>query len=243
MIIMIFLTALAVLITNTLQLSYFIDTNHLAEKTDTILSFVLAGALVIIVFMGVSIPLILFIAKSISTPVEKMLDKTHYDALTGIYNRRYVDENLKNLINFMSRSDSKLTLLILDIDFFKSYNDTYGYNKGDTCLQIVAHALVRSVARTEDFVARYGSKEFVVVLPNTDENGAHTISQKLLAVIRECKIPHEKSSAANYVTVSIGATTGKADFSQNGDDYLNRASEMLHKSIENGYNQYTFAAL
>jgi len=239
-----FLAALAVLVTNTLLLSYFIDSNRLVQRADSFLIFVVIGLLVVIIFLGISIPFTLNIAKNISAPVEKMLSNANnFDALTGIYNRRYFDENLKNLINFMSRTGGKLTLMMIDIDFFKEYNDTYSYNKGDSCLKIVAKTLSKSVSRTEDFVARYGGKEFVVVLPNTDEKGAQIIAQKILSTIRECKIPHEKNEAASYVTISIGATTGKVDFSQSRDLYINQAGELLKKSIQNGHNRFTFESL
>ena len=240
---MVFLAALAVLVANTLHFSYIINSGHLAEKSDTLLLFFFTGFLVTVVFLGLSIPVILAVAKGVSAPVEKFLDKPNYDALTGIYNRRYVDENLKNLINFIARSGGKLSLLMIDIDFFRLFNDIYGYNKGDNCLKIVANALVKGASRAEDFAARYSGNEFIVVLPNTDENGAHVIAQKLLSTIRDCKIPHEKNEAAGFVTISIGAVTGKADHSQSTDAYINLANQMLNKSIQDGRNRYSFEAL
>jgi diguanylate cyclase (GGDEF)-like protein len=137
----------------------------------------------------------------------------------------------------------KLSLLMIEIDFFKNYNDTYGFNKGDDCLKIVANMLTRGVLRSDDFVARYGGKEFVVVLPSTDESGAHIVAEKLLSIIRNCKIPHEKSDVANHVTISIGVTTGKADFSQTTDEYINRAHKMLTKSMLDGHNRYSFESV
>jgi diguanylate cyclase (GGDEF)-like protein len=238
-----FLAALAVLIANTLHFSYIINSGRLAEKSDTLLLFFFTGFLVTVIFLGLSIPVILAVAKGVSAPIEKILDKTHYDTLTGIYNRRYVDENLQNLIDFIARSGGKLTLLMIEIDFFRLFNDTYGYNKGDNCLKIVANALAKGVSRAEDFVARYGGKEFIVVLPNADENGAHVVAQKLLSKIRECKIPHEKNEAADCVTISIGAVTGKADHSQSIDGYISLANEMLNKSIQNGRNRCSFETL
>jgi len=240
MIIMMFLAASAVLAANTLLLSYLIRTDHL---TIAVSYSLFIGFLVIIVFLGISVPIILIIAKNVSSPVEKMLDKTRYDALTGIFNRRYVDENLKSLINFMSRSGGKLTVLMIDIDFFKEYNNKYGYNAGDNCLKFIANILSKTVSRSEDFVARYGGKEFVVVLPNTDENGAQVIAQRSLAVIRDCKIPHEINNAANFVTISIGAVTGTPEFSQSPDEYIKRAGEMLKKSIQDGCNRYSFETI
>ena len=237
---MVFLAASALLTANALLLSYLIKTNHFHIAVSYSL---LIGFLVTFVFIGISVPFILIIAKNVSSPVEKMLDKSRYDSLTGIFNRRYVDENLKNLINFLSRSGGKLTVLMIDIDFFKEYNNKYGYNEGDNCLKFIANILSKGVSRAEDFVARYGGKEFVVVLPNTDENGAHIIAQKKLAIIKDCKIPHELNKSAGYVTISIGAVTGTPDFSQSPDEYINRANNMLKKSIQDGCNKYNFETI
>lgn len=243
MVIVAFLAAIVVLITDALLFSYFIDSNQVINKARVLLIFIFTGLLVTVVFLGISFPYTLFIAKNVSSLIEKTLDNTNIDALTGIYNRRYLDENLKPLIGFMSRSGGKLTLMMIGIDFFKKYNDTYGYSKGDTCLKIVAHTLSRSVTRAEDFVARYGGKDFAVVMPNTDENGAQLIAKKLLQAIQDCKIPHETSGAAACVTISAGVITGKADHSQSGDEYVSRAAELLNRSIQEGCNRYTSECL
>ena len=215
----------------------------LAYKTAALWSFFIAGFLVCLFLTGLSVPFIVVVAGRVSAPVEKLLDKEHYDALTGVYNRRYVDENLKNLINIMSRPGGMLSLLMIDIDFFQKYNDKYGYSKGDNCLKIVANALLKGVSRTEDFVARYGGDKFVVVLPNTGEEGARTITRKLLEFINECKIPYEEDGVSGYVTISAGLTTGKVSFSQSGDEYIRRAGEILNKSKQNGRNRYIFENL
>jgi len=171
----------------------------------------------------------------------EFLNMTIIDSLTGIYNRRFFDGNMKKLIKYLSRTeDSKLSLLMIDIDFFKKYNDKYGHDMGDSCLNQVAAVLSKNVTREEDFVARYGGEEFVVVLPNTDEKGALLIAERLLRVVRECNIPHEDSSVAPFVTVSIGGTTGIVKFSHNESDYVKYADSALYKSKQNGRNQYTF---
>jgi diguanylate cyclase (GGDEF)-like protein len=166
-----------------------------------------------------------------------------YDALTGIHNRRFFDESMKRVINSLSRSGSLLSLLMIDIDFFKRYNDTYGHVEGDKCLKIVAQTLSQSITRADDFVARYGGEEFVLVLPNTDEHGVRVIAEKLLENIRNCNIPHEQNDAANCLTISIGATTGKAEHTHSTDDFVRKADEMLYKSKHNGRNTYFFERL
>jgi diguanylate cyclase (GGDEF)-like protein len=175
--------------------------------------------------------------------LESEVEKVFYDPLTGIYNRRYFDENLSRLIKVLSRSEGTLSLMMIDIDFFKLYNDTYGHSEGDNCLKIVAKTLSKAIIRSDDFVARYGGEEFAAVLPNTDEKGARLIAGKLLEKIRNCKVQHEKSSVAGYVTISIGITTGTVNHKQSAEDYIKRADEMLYASKQSGRNKYSFATL
>ena len=170
-------------------------------------------------------------------------EKIYYDALTGIYNRRYFDENLARLLKSLSRTDSSLSMMMVDIDRFKQFNDTYGHEKGDTCLKIIAETLSKTIVRDTDFVARYGGEEFAVVLPYTDRNGACIIAEKLLENIKRCNILHENSDVEKFVTISIGVTTGKINYVQCSSDYIKRADEMLYISKQGGRNRYTFSYL
>ena len=170
-------------------------------------------------------------------------EQAYIDGLTNIHNRRYFDENLTRLIKTLSRSGGELSLMMMDIDHFKFYNDTYGHSEGDNCLRKIAQTLSASVTRKDDFIARYGGEEFAVVLPNTNEEGAKKIAEKLLESVRGCNIPHEKNAAAPYVTVSIGVTTGKAEHTQSNEAYIKKADEQLYISKQNGRNKYTFALL
>lgn len=169
-----------------------------------------------------------------------LLDKIHYDALTGIYNRRFIEENLNKIVKSASRVDGTISVMMIDVDFFKKYNDTYGHSMGDECLKLIAGALKKSITRDEDFVARYGGEEFAVVLPNSSEEGAHAIAARILENVRRCNIPHEKSVAAEYVTVSVGVTNGRVKKGQTGEDYLKQADEALYISKNSGRNKYTF---
>ncbi|MCL1958136.1 MAG: diguanylate cyclase [Spirochaetes bacterium] len=168
------------------------------------------------------------------------LHLTIIDQLTGIYNRRYLDGSLKKIINSHSRTGGNLSVLMIDIDYFKKYNDAYGHEAGDGCLRAVASALSQSVSRDEDFVARYGGEEFAVVLPNTDENGARLIAERMLEKIRECNIPHKASDIADYVTISIGGATDVINHLHHGSDYIKAADKALYESKKNGRNRYTF---
>ena len=172
--------------------------------------------------------------------LETEVGKIYYDALTGIYNRRFLDENLNHAIKNLSRSGSVLSLLMIDIDYFKNYNDTYGHNEGDNCLKTVAEILTNSVTRSEDFVVRYGGEEFAVVLPNTNAKGARVLADKLLNNIRDSNIPHANSAIADRVTVSIGVTTGIPFHGQDGEDFIKHADEMLYASKKAGRNRFTF---
>jgi len=170
----------------------------------------------------------------------ELQDKVYYDALTGIYNRRFLEENLQRMIRTYSRSNSFLSMLMIDIDFFKNYNDTYGHSKGDTCLKAVAEAIAGSLSRGNDYVARYGGEEFAVLLPDTDKNGARFVANKILNNIMALNIPHAKSETAGCITVSIGITTGIVEHTHKNEDYIKHADKALYQSKQNGRNRYTY---
>jgi len=178
--------------------------------------------------------------KSEVESLDDFLHLTIIDQLTGIYNRRYLDGSLTKIIKLHSRTDGSLSVLMIDIDHFKKYNDTYGHDAGDSCLRTVAGALSKCVIREEDFVARYGGEEFAVILPNTDEKGAQLIAERMLEKMRECNIPHKANDVAAYVTISIGGTTNIINYLQHGSDYIKAADKALYESKKNGRNRYTF---
>jgi len=165
-------------------------------------------------------------------------NKVHFDALTGIYNRRFMEDNFRRVIKFMSRNNGALSVMMLDIDFFKKYNDTYGHKMGDECLRAVAKALSET-ARVDDYVIRYGGEEFAVILPNTDEAGAGIIAARLLNSVSSIGIPHINSEIADYVTISIGATTIKVKNNHQFMDYIECADKALYVSKNTGRNKYT----
>jgi diguanylate cyclase (GGDEF)-like protein len=163
--------------------------------------------------------------------LESEVDKIYYDALTGIYNRRYFDKQLDMLIKILSRSPAgSLSLMMIDIDCFKPYNDTYGHSQGDEALRIVARTLKESVTRADDFVVRYGGEEFSVVLPNTDEAGARLVADLLLNNIRKHRLIHEATNVegVEYITISIGIATGDVHHTQTPEDYIKYADTMLY---------------
>ncbi|MCL2845613.1 MAG: GGDEF domain-containing protein [Chitinivibrionia bacterium] len=169
-----------------------------------------------------------------------LTDKVNVDVLTGLYNRRYMEERMRSLIGTLARANGGLlSVMMMDVDNFKKYNDTYGHAAGDVCLQSIADALMASVTRTDDFVARYGGEEFVVVLPNTDEGGARKIAEMILQNVMAKNILHEKNEAG-VATISIGITTARVEHTQSGQDYIKRADEALYISKDKGRNRYTY---
>jgi diguanylate cyclase (GGDEF)-like protein len=185
----------------------------------------------------------IFNAEKYARELKIEADKIYYDFLTGIYGRRFLDENLNRVIATLFRSGGALSVMMADIDHFKKYNDTYGHDDGDKCLKAVAETLAKSLSRIDDFVVRYGGEEFAIVLPNTDEPGARLVAGRLLENVRKLRIPHEKNDAANCVTISIGVATGNVTGSRGGGEYMKLADEMLYQSKNKGRNRYTLGGL
>jgi len=169
-----------------------------------------------------------------------LANKAHRDPLTDLYNRRFLEERFKKLIKDLSRSGSLLSVIMVDIDFFKKFNDTYGHNEGDYCLISIAQTLSECITRDSDFIARYGGEEFIIVLPNTDENGAQKVAKKILEKVIERGIPHEENKAAGCLTVSAGYTTIAVKHTHNSVDYIKCADEALYTSKRNGRNRFTY---
>ncbi len=160
------------------------------------------------------------------------------DGLTGIPNRRYFDEQLQREANRSLRQEKSLSVLMMDIDHFKDFNDHYGHGAGDQCLQKVAETLKTTLLRPADMIARYGGEEFVALLPGTDASGAREVAEKLRTAIAELAIPHEHSSASSVVTLSIGcATYSPQDPEEVLDGLLKSGDEALYSAKKTGRNR------
>lgn len=162
-----------------------------------------------------------------------------HDGLTGIANRRAFDDRLLDEWQRALRSESNLAILLIDVDFFKPFNDFYGHQVGDDCLQKIAQTLDKTVGRVGDFVARYGGEEFVIILPNADNEQAKDFAEKVRLSIANLKIPHEKSSVEKVVTLSIGVASvipGSLDFEE-ADILLRDADRALYQAKSSGRNR------
>ena len=157
------------------------------------------------------------------------------DGLTGIANRRTFDERLPIEWARASRARQPLALLILDVDFFKQYNDHYGHAMGDACLKMVANVL-REKRRAADLAARIGGEEFAVLLPNIDMEGAMSVAETIRARIEALRLPHTKSPLG-VVTASVGVAVAAADRTETVQALMATADKALYKAKTSGRNR------
>jgi diguanylate cyclase (GGDEF)-like protein len=159
------------------------------------------------------------------------------DGLTEVPNRRQFDTVFSAEWARASRTGQPLSVAILDVDFFKRYNDCYGHAMGDHALQAVARTLRKRVLRPADLVARYGGEEFVLVMPDTPLKGALELAEKLRIGVEGLGLPHKRSSAAVCLTVSIGVACTLPDGAPSAEDLLQRADERLYRAKKAGRNR------
>jgi diguanylate cyclase (GGDEF)-like protein len=162
------------------------------------------------------------------------------DALTGIANRRRFDEVLALEWSRASRTGQPLALAMLDIDWFKPYNDHYGHQAGDVCLQRVAHVISSSICRGADLVARYGGEEFVFITPATNAEAALSLAEKLCEEFRAIALPHDKSPYG-CVTVSIGVASMIPEADQNSNALIQAADQAMYRAKASGRNMAILA--
>ena len=164
-------------------------------------------------------------------------DLVTVDGLTSIPNRRRFDEYLVQEWNRALRDKTPISVIVIDIDFFKKFNDNYGHVSGDECLKQIAHSLAASLVRSIDLMARYGGEEFACILPKTDAAGLFMVGNQLRENINALRIPHEHSKVAPHVTISLGGATMIP--SQETLPYLlvGQADARLYKAKEGGRNR------
>ncbi len=202
--------------------------------------------------LGLELGAVDFISKPINPRVVRARVKTHLtlkaqadllrqwvymDGLTGVHNRRHFDERLASEWARAVRNGSELSVLLIDVDFFKLYNDHYGHQAGDDCLRRVAACLRHQIKRPGDLVARYGGEEFACLLPETPLDGARTFAEHLRDSIRALGVAHARSSVAEVVTVSVGVCTKPFDAVASAAALLREADAQLYIAKSRGRHQ------
>lgn len=174
----------------------------------------------------------------------KLENLSNRDQLTELYNRRYYFDQLDTEIKRAMRDEKPLTVMMIDIDFFKPYNDNYGHLAGDVCLQGVAKALQKHFYRSGELLARFGGEEFIVLIHNTDAENSLKIANKCVKTVSNLAIPHDYSGCAKHITISIGLSTQIPVYHQGSSgwiDYrqqlINQADEALYLAKSNGRNR------
>ncbi|MEQ9330146.1 PleD family two-component system response regulator [Thalassobaculum sp.] len=193
-----------------------------------------------------------YVAKPISAPITRARVRTHMelkrhrdhlaelaylDGLTGVANRRRFDEYAELEWRRARRHGRPVSVLMVDVDQFKHFNDHYGHQAGDACLQKVAAVLGGLVNRPADLLARYGGEEFVCVLPETPAEGARVLAERMRAAVEGLGIAHDGAGAAGCVTISIGVATAVVDASSTLEDTLARADAQLYRAKSAGRNR------
>ena len=168
---------------------------------------------------------------------------SYLDGLTSVANRRYFDEQISKEWKNKKRHNTPLSLILIDIDFFKAYNDKYGHLAGDDCLRKVAQNLKSTISRPNDFVARYGGEEFAVILPETDMKGAKKVAEDLRLNIELMKVKHA-SGISKLLTVSIGLASYGADLHPNNiEEMIEAADKALYQAKKDGKNRVNIAEI
>ncbi len=163
------------------------------------------------------------------------------DALTGIPNRRAFMERIPMEFKRRTRGNKPLSIIMADIDHFKTFNDTYGHAAGDACLRTVAQVIKDTIKRPADFCARYGGEEFVVLLPDTTQEAAVLVAERIRTIVESMKIPNEKTRPFSIVTISLGVATASGNVTDSYEKALQQSDKALYIAKEKGRNRVEVA--
>ena len=180
---------------------------------------------------------LLDVTKKLAQEKEKIKLIANQDGLTGIANRRFLDQVLGQEFRRHQRSQNSLSIIMIDIDFFKSYNDFFGHLSGDDVLRLCAEEMSKLICRAGDLVARYGGEEFCVVLPNTDLNGAKSFAETLRTGIEGLAIKRNDLENWKYLTISLGVSSLNPDQNDTVKKLLNAADQALYQAKQSGRNR------
>lgn len=170
---------------------------------------------------------------------QNLLELSERDSLTKLFNRRTFDERAESAWKQAARNNEALAILIMDIDHFKLYNDTYGHMAGDACITRVAQAIQDSLSRPGDIVARYGGEEFIALLSDTQEDGAYHVAERIRRRVEALGIRHRESPTATHVTISVGGAVINHTAGTELGDQINAADRALYASKQAGRNRVT----
>ncbi|EGR9023051.1 diguanylate cyclase [Vibrio parahaemolyticus] len=168
-----------------------------------------------------------------------LTQQANEDGLTKLFNRRYIDQKLDSMVAWHGRHHMPMAMILLDVDFFKPFNDNYGHIEGDRCLQAIANQLKATFCRSGEYVGRYGGEEFVVLLSSTDAPTAEREAERIQEAMYFLDYQHEFSSVANRVTVSQGVFVFQPTGKENQADLYATADRALYTSKSLGRNTYT----
>lgn len=201
---------------------------------------------------GLEIGAIDYVTKPFSPPIIRARVRNHLelkkyrdllesmsmtDGLTGLPNRRHFDQHLDREWRSAIREQKSISVVMMDIDCFKLYNDHYGHVQGDECLRAVARALRNGARRPSELVARYGGEEFACILPDTSAAGAATVAEAMLARVVDLEVPHAKSLVSPHVTMSMGVGSASPEVGSDVGELIARADENLYRAKKEGRNR------
>ena len=168
--------------------------------------------------------------------IQDLAQLSYTDPLTGLPNRRALDQTLNREWHWMQRTDEPLSLMMVDIDHFKNYNDHHGHPQGDHAIRTVAQALAKVAIRPRDLVGRFGGEEFLVILPNTESQAANHVASYMHKAIHDLNLPHGASPASSQVSVSIGIVTANRNATESPAQLLEQADKALYAAKASGRN-------
>ena len=172
----------------------------------------------------------------------QLTDLANIDELTGLGNRRLVNKVLQEEINRARRTGARLSLILLDVDYFKDYNDNYGHPAGDLVLKRLADLMERATSRAGEVVGRYGGEEFILVLPGAGEEAARRTAERLRELVMAEKMPHKHSQVADIITISQGVVTFTPDADESPSELIKRADTALYRAKHQGRNAIVLAS-